>query len=349
MDTTKVAFFDTKPYDRRSFENTNQEFGFSIKYFKEHLNRDTAILARDYPVVCAFVNDSLDKETVDQLAAGGTGLIAMRCAGYNNVDLEAVYGRIHVMRVPAYSPYAVAEHAAALLLALNRKTHRAYYRTRDANFNINGLLGFDLFGKTAGVVGAGKIGRVMVGILRGFGMRVLVYDRYQDQDFAASSGCEYVSLEDLYAQADVISLHCPLTPDTHHMINARSLQTMRDGVFLINTSRGHLIDTRALIEALKAGKVGAAGLDVYEEEGDYFFEDLSDQVITDDVLARLLTFHNVLVTSHQAFFTREAIANIARTTLENVRQYLHGDTLANEICYRCDAQPCRKKTEGKCF
>jgi len=272
----------------------------------------------------------------------------LRSAGYNNVDLRAAYGRIHVVRVPAYSPRAVAEHAVALILSLNRKTHRAYYRTRDGNFSINGFLGFDMYGKTAGVVGTGKIGKAAAEILKGFGMKVLVYDPYPDLSFAELSGVSYVELDELYRRADVVTLHCPLTPETQHMINADSIERMKPGVMIINTGRGKLIDTRALIDGLKSGKVGAAGLDVYEEEGDYFFEDLSAEVITDDVLARLLTFPNVLVTSHQGFFTREALHNIAETTLENIREYAQGGWLRNEICYRCDKE-CKKKERRRCF
>jgi D-lactate dehydrogenase len=279
----------------------------------------------------------------------GVGLIALRCAGFNNVDFKAAYGRIHVARVPAYSPYAVAEHAVALVLALNRKTHKAWFRTRDSNFSIQGLLGFDMHGKTAGIVGAGRIGRVLAGILRGFGMRVLAHDAVPDPAWAAASGVEFTDVDTLYREADVISLHCPLTPETRSMINAASIAKMKRGVMLINTGRGKLIDSKALLAGLKSGRVGAAGLDVYEEEERYFFEDFSASGVDDDVLARLMTFPNVLITSHQAFFTREALAHIAETTACNIRQFLDGAQLGNEICYQCCEGSCRRKTEGRCF
>lgn len=345
----KIAFFDTKPYDRESFDRVNGEYGYEIKFFKEHLNRDTAVLAEGFDTVCAFVNDTLDRETVDILHARGVCLIALRCAGYNNVDLQAVFGRIHVARVPAYSPHAVAEHALALLLTLNRKTHRAYFRTRDNNFTISGLMGMDLHGKTAGVIGTGKIGQILAGILKGLGMRVLAYDAFPNKEFAAAGGCEYTDLDTLYRESDVISLHCPLLPETRHMISTDSIEKMKDGVILINTSRGQLIDTKALIKALKKKKIGAAGLDVYEEESEYFFEDHSDAGVSDDTLARLLTFNNVLVTSHQAFFTKEALHNIAVTTMENIKAFAEDRDMENEICYKCDAKPCPKKNGGKCF
>jgi D-lactate dehydrogenase len=295
------------------------------------------------------VNDRVTPEIADALYENGVRLVALRAAGYNNIDLEAVYEKIHVVRVPSYSPHAVAEHAAALILCLNRKIHKAYYRTRDNNFNINGLLGFDLHGKTAGVIGTGQIGKIMIRILRGFGMRVLAYDLYPDEAFSRETGCQYAALPRLYAESDVISLHCPLTAETRHLVNAESLSRMKRGVMLINTGRGHLIDTQALIDALKNGKVGAAGLDVYEEESEYFFEDFSSTLITDDVLARLLSFHNVLITSHQGFFTREALRNIACTTLENIRDFFENKPLRNEICYRCKKDFCRKAEKGACF
>ncbi|MCK5177861.1 MAG: 2-hydroxyacid dehydrogenase, partial [Candidatus Aenigmarchaeota archaeon] len=269
----KIAFFDTKPYDRESFDAMNSKYGFSIKYFKGHLNNDTVELTKKHDVVCAFVNDILDKKIIETLKNNGIKLIAMRCAGYNNVDLNAAYENIHVVRVPDYSPYAVAEHAAALMIGLNRKTHKAYYRTRDGNFAINGLLGFDMHGKTAGVIGTGKIGKCLVSILKGFGMKVYAYDLLPDEAYAKDAGIQYTTLDELYKISDIISLHCPLTPETDYMINEKSIAQMKDGVMIINTGRGKLIDTKALIEALKSGKVGAAGLDVYEEESEYFFED----------------------------------------------------------------------------
>ncbi len=340
----KIAFFDTKTYDKNFFDSMNKKYKFRISYFNNRLNRDTAGLTAGFDTVCAFVNDTLDKKTVDILKKNGIRLIAMRCAGYNNVDLKAVYGSIHVVRVPAYSPYAVAEHAAALILTLNRKTHKAYARVRDGNFSINGLLGMDLHGKTAGVVGTGRIGRCLIAILKGFGMKILAFDLRPDKKFAKEANIKYGSLDELYRNCDVISLNCPLTPKTYHMINAKSISRMKKGIMIINTGRGKLVDTKALIGGLKKGKIGAAGLDVYEEEGDYFFEDLSDQMIADDVLARLMTFPNVLITSHQAFFTREAMEGIAGTTLNNINEFYRTGYAENEICYRCD-HPCRRKNQ----
>lgn len=344
----RLAFFDAKPYDRRSFNAVNKSFDFEIDYFDAHLNEQTVELANGYDGVCVFVNDSITKGVIEHLAKNNVGIVGLRCAGYNNVDFKAAFGKVHVVRVPAYSPYAVAEHAAGLMMALNRKTHRAYYRTRDGNFSINGFLGFDMHGKTAGIIGTGKIGKCLIAILKGFGMRVLAFDPHPDEEFAKESGCEYVALNDLYKQAKVISLHCPLTKDTEHMIDEKAISMMNDGVMIINTGRGKLIDTQALVNALKQGKIGAAGLDVYEEESEYFFEDRSDEVITDDLLARLLTFPNVLVTSHQAFFTQEALQNIAETTLGNFKEYFEGGSLKNEICYKCQA-PCKKKENKRCF
>lgn len=328
----KIAFFDTKPYDERFFSQILGEYDFKVKFFENKLNEDTYSLAKGYDCVCAFVNDTLNKEVIDGLVEGGVRLVAMRCAGYNNVDFKASHGRLRVVRVPAYSPYAVAEHAAALMVTLNRKTHKAHNRTRESNFNINGLLGFDLHGRTLGIIGTGKIGQIFGDIGKGYGMKVIAYDKFPDD----SLDIEYVELDELYKQADIISMHCPLLKDTHHMINAESIDKMKDGVMIINTSRGGLIDSESLIEAIKTRKVGSAGLDVYEEEEDYFFEDFSDEIITDDVLARLLSFNNVLVTSHQAFFTQEALSNISRTTLDNIKAFTEGEELVNEICYICD-------------
>ena len=344
----KIAFFDTKPYDQKSFDAVNQSHGFHITYFPLHLNEGTATLAKGFDEVCAFVNDTMSKAVIRTLKEGGVQLIALRCAGYNNVDLKEAYGNLHVVRVPAYSPYAVAEHAVALMMGLNRKTHRAYDRVRDGNFSINGLLGFDMHGKWAGVIGVGKIGKCLVSILKGFGMDVIVYDQFVDEAFAKESGVRYVSLESLYAQSDIISLHCPLTRETQHMINDQSIATMKPGVMIINTGRGKLIDTKALINGLKTGQIGSAGLDVYEEESEYFFEDFSSSVIGDDVLARLLTFPNVLITSHQGFFTKEALGNIAATTLENIVEFFKGGYLKNEVCYRCEKE-CRKQKKQRCF
>jgi len=349
MKSPRIAFFDTKPYDRKFFDAADRKFGFSITYFEEHLGPGTAALTRGFDTACIFVNDVINADVMKALHKNGIRLIALRASGYNNVDFRAAFGKIHVVRVPAYSPHAVAEHAAALMLALNRKTHRAYHRTRDSNFSIQGLLGFDMFGKTAGVIGTGAIGRELIRILKGFGMHVLAYDPGPDEAFAAQAGFSYTDLKTLYKRSDIISLHCPLTRETYRMINAKTLKAMKTGVMIINTGRGKLIDTRALIEALKNKKVGYAGLDVYEEESEYFFEDFSSEVISDDVLARLLTFPNVLVTAHQGFFTREALTNIASTTLKNIDDFVRGRLLSHEICYRCSRKVCTKKTTGKCF
>ncbi len=345
-----IAFFDAKSYDREFFNTINNDiYGYDIRYFENRLNPNTVKLAEGAQVICAFVNDLLSAEVIEKLNKFHIELIAMRCAGYNNVDLKSAYKTINVVRVPEYSPYAVAEHAVALILSLNRKTHKAYYRIRDGNFSIGGFMGFDMVGKTAGIIGTGKIGKIAIKILRGFDMRILAYDPYPDKDFANKTGAEYVELDKLYAQSDVISLHCPLTRDTHHIINKDSLAKMKDGVMIVNTGRGGLIDTKALIDALKSGKVGSAGLDVYEEESEYFFEDFSTQVLSDDVLARLLTFSNVLITSHQGFFTKEALTKIAQTTLQNIRDFFDGKPLENEICYHCCDGTCRKKEKGRCF
>lgn len=349
LTSIKIAFFDAKPYDIESFDETNKDFGFKITYFADHLNPGTASLARGHQAVCAFVNDEANAETIDALFGEKIRMIALRAAGYNNVDFKAAFQKIHVARVPAYSPQAVAEHAVALMLALNRKIHRAYYRTRDNNFTLNGLLGFDMYQKTAGIIGTGKIGKALIGILKGFGMRVLAYDAFPDTAFQKSAGFEYVDLKTLYKEADILSLHCPLTKETYHLIQDASLRQMKRGVMIINTGRGMLIDSKALIEGLKSGQVGFAGLDVYEEEGDYFFEDFSDKVLADDVLARLLSFNNVVVTSHQGFFTREALRNIAQTTLNNVKEFFTEQKLTNEICYKCSTTSCPRKTTGQCF
>ena len=345
----KIAFFDTKPYDREFFSRLNAEYDYQIKFFESHLTVDNAALTRGFDAVCVFVNDHLDKPLIDALYENGIRLIALRSAGYNNVDLSAVYRKIHVARVPAYSPYAVAEHAVAMMLTLNRKTHKAYYRTRDNNFTINGLLGFDMFGKTAGVIGTGLIGRKVIDILKGFGMEVIAYDLYPNDIYARDRGIAYADLDTLYARSDIITLHCPLTPENRHFINAGAIAKMKDGVMIINTGRGQLIDTVDLIEGLKSRKIGSAGLDVYEEETDYFFEDWSGTVVDDDVLARLTTFPNVLITAHQGFFTKEALTNIARTTLENIRLYFDEDKLPNEVCYKCKDGDCSREKTGRCF
>lgn len=328
----KVAVFDAKSYDEKSFEEKNKQYNFQITYFKERLTKDIVSLASGYDVACIFVNAECDATVVDALADEGVRMIALRCAGFNNVDLEAARRRgIKVVRVPAYSPHGVAEYAVTLMLSLNRKIYRAVNRTREGNFSLEGLLGFDMYGKTAGIVGTGKIAKELVKILHGFGMKILAYDVYPDTEFAAKWGMEYVSLDRLYRNSDIISLHCPLNEQTKFIINKDSIAKMKDGVMIINTGRGKLIHTLDLIEGLKEKKVGSAGLDVYEEEGDYFYEDRSNKMIDDDILARLLMMPNVIVTSHQAFFTAEALSNIAETTLGSINELEKGLPLTNEV------------------
>ena len=327
----KIAFFGAKPYDISSFDQVNKDFNYDIKYYKGHLNKNNLVLTQGTDDVCIFVNDTADAEIIDGLAKNGVKLLALRCAGYNNVDLAAAKGKMKIVRVPAYSPYAVAEHAVALMLSLNRKIHRAYWRTRDGNFSLHGLMGFDMHGKTAGIIGTGKIAKILIKILKGFGMNIVAYDLYPDYAFAEEQGITYTTLDELYKQSDIISLHCPLTDKTKYLINDISICKMKDNVMIINTGRGLLIHTNALIEGLKNKKIAAAGLDVYEEEGDYFYEDKSDKIIDDDVLARLLSFNNVIVTSHQAFFTKEALHNIAETTLLNIKAFMENQPLANEV------------------
>lgn len=327
----KIAFFGAKPYDISSFDQVNKDFNYDIKYYKGHLNKNNLVLTQGTDAVCIFVNDTADAEIIYGLAKNGVKLIALRCAGYNNVDLAAAKGKMKIVRVPAYSPYAVAEHAVALMLSLNRKIHRAYWRTRDGNFSLHGLMGFDMHGKTAGIIGTGKIAKILIKILKGFGMNIVAYDLYPDYAFAEEQGITYTTLDELYKQSDIISLHCPLTDKTKYLINDISICKMKDNVMIINTGRGLLIHTNALIEGLKNKKIAAAGLDVYEEEGDYFYEDKSDKIIDDDVLARLLSFNNVIVTSHQAFFTKEALHNIAETTLLNIKAFMENQPLANEV------------------
>jgi len=331
----KVAFFDTKPYDKESFNEINKSFNYDITYFRYHLTPDNIVLAQGFDVVVVFVNDIISDAMMDKLADYGVKLIALRCSGYNNIDLKAALGKIKIVRVPAYSPNAIAEHTVALMLSLNRKIHRAYFRTRDSNFSLQGLLGFNMSGKTAGVIGTGRIGKALIKILRGFEMKVVAYDKFIDADFARENQVEYVELDALFRQSDIISLNCPLTKETEYLINRESIGRMKKGVMIINTGRGKLIKKYDLIQALKKGRVGSAGLDVYEEESKFFFEDLSDRVLTDDVLARLLTFNNVIITSHQGFFTREALQNIASTTLQNIRDFLDNRKLVNEVCYKC--------------
>ena len=324
----RIAVFDTHRHDRASFDETNAQFGHELVYFDARLTAQTAKLAAGFEVACSFVNDRVDRDALVQLSAGGLRLLALRSAGFNHVDLDAAAELgVRVVRVPEYSPYAVAEHAVGLVLALDRKIHRSHARIREGNFSLDGLLGFDLHGKTVGLVGTGRIGAVAARIFRGFGCRVLAFDTAPQRDLDV----EYVALDALYEQGDIISLHVPLTPSTRHMIDARALGRMKRGVMLVNTSRGALIDTRALIAALKTEHVGSAGLDVYEEEEGVFFEDHSDHVLQDDVLARLLTFPNVVITAHQGFFTREAIAAIAATTLASITAFERGEPLVHEV------------------
>lgn len=323
----KISFYDTKPYDRIYFDKLKEEHGYEIAYFEEKLNPRTAIFAQGSEAVVAFVNDDLCADTLQILYENGVKLIAMRCAGYNNVDVKYAKDKLPIVRVPAYSPHAVAEHAVGMLLMLNRKLHKACYRVKEYNFSLNGLTGFDLYEKTIAIIGTGKIGRTLAGICQGFGMHVLGYDLYPAKD----AGIEYTSLEEIYQRADIISLHCPLTKENYHMINKETLAMMKKGVYLINTSRGSLIDSEALIEALKNGQVGAAALDVYEEESDLFFEDNSDTIMQDDVLARLISMPNVLVTSHQAFLTKEALYGIAKVTMDNLDAYFTGKEMKNEV------------------
>lgn len=331
----RIAFFDTKPYDKESFNKLNKEYGFDIKYFRFHLTLENIVLAQDADVVVVFVNDIINSEIIAKLSEYGVKLIALRCAGFNNVDLKAALNRIKVARVPAYSPNAIAEHSVTLMLALNRKIHRAYFRTRDSNFTLNGLLGFDMYHKTAGIIGTGRIGKALIKILRGFDMNVLAFDKHQDTDYAKEIGFKYAELDELFRNSDIISLNCPLTKETTFLINKDNIKKMKDGVMIINTGRGKLIKTYDLIQGLKSGKIASAGLDVYEEESDYFFEDLSNRILTDDILARLLSFNNVIITSHQGFFTREAMYNIAKTTMDNIKDFAAGKKLMNEVCYKC--------------
>lgn len=321
----KIAFFDTKPYDRTYFDKYGKNY--EITYFEEKLNHHTAKITEGFDGVCAFVNSNINKMAVERMHERGVKILAMRCAGFSNVDIAAAAGKLAVVRVPAYSPHAVAEHALALLLALNRRIYRAYIRTRDFNFNINGLTGIDLYGKTAGIIGTGKIGRTFIDLCKGLGMKVIAYDPYP----AEGIGIEYVPLDTLFRESDVISLHCPLTESSHHIIDRETLGKMKDGAFLLNTSRGALVDSEALLEALTAGKLRGAALDVYEEEANLFYEDMSDKIIKDDTLALLVSRPNVLITSHQAFLTEEALDNIASVTIQNFDEFFAGKPLTNEI------------------
>jgi D-lactate dehydrogenase len=327
----KVAIFSTKAYDRRFLEVANADHGHELVFLEPRLTCDTAVLASEVPAVCAFVNDQLDEKTLKAIAEQGTHLIALRSAGFNHVDLKAAADLgLTVVRVPAYSPYAVAEHTIGLILTLNRKIHRAYNRVREGNFSLDGLLGFDLHNRTVGIIGTGKIGMIVAQILKGFGCQLLTYDLYPNPECEAL-GTKYVELPELFSASDIITLHCPLTPETQHLIDDQALEQMKPGVMLINTSRGALIDTEAVTRALKSQKIGYLGLDVYEQESDLFFEDLSEAVIQDDVFQRLLTFPNVLITGHQAFFTENALKKIAETTLSNITDIEAGRSCPNEV------------------
>lgn len=343
----KIAFFDTKPYDKPSFEKYGEKYGVKFKFFETKLTPDTVGLARGYDGVCVFVNDTVNAEVIDRLHEMGVNVVALRCAGFNNVDVKHARGKVHVLRVPAYSPYAVAEHAMALLLTSIRRVHKAYIRSKDFNFSLSGLTGFDLHGKTVGVVGTGKIGRVFVDICRGFGMNVLAYDKYPSWELEKEGKARYVSLDTLLRESDIISLHCPLTDETYHMFDEAAIEKCKKGVVLINTSRGALVDAEALLSGIKARKVGAACLDVYEEESDLFFEDNSGHIMEDDTLARLISMPNVLVTSHQAFLTEDALENIAETTVSNIINLTKNGQCPNELCFRGgDVEDCK---DCKCF
>lgn len=323
----KTAMFDAKPYDMEGFKRFIDGTDIQLKMFEAKLNEDTAALTRGYDAVIAFVNDDISRGVINTLCENGVKLIAMRCAGFNNIDIKHARGKIPIVRVPDYSPYAIAEHAAAMLLTSVRRIHKAYIRTKDFNFSLKGLIGFDLHGKTVGVVGTGKIGQCFVNICRGFGMEVIAYDPYP----VDGSGIEYVTLDELFKRSSIISLHCPLTPETNHLINCKTIAKMKEGVVIVNTSRGALIDTDALLEGIKSKKIGAACLDVYEEESEIFFEDYSGHIVQDDTLARLMTMPNVLITSHQAFLTVEALSNIAETTIDNITSFFGKGELKNEI------------------
>ncbi len=324
----RIAFYDTKPYDTEYFNILNEQYGFEIRYIEARLNEDTAMLSGGCDAVCAFVSDDVSKNVIDKLCECGVRLIAMRCAGYNNVDVKYAEGKMPIVRVPAYSPYAVAEHAMAMLLTLNRRTHKAFLRTRDFNFSLNGLTGFDLHSKTVGVIGTGNIGSVFIDICRGFGMKILAYDIKK-----ANPDVDYVDMDTLFKKSDIISLHCPLNQHTYHMIDKNSISKMKKNVFIVNTSRGALIDSEDLLEALLNEKIGGACLDVYEEESDLFYEDNSETIIKDSVLTRLIGLPNVIVTSHQGFLTKEALSNIASTTLENISEFFAEGSLPNKIRY----------------
>lgn len=340
----KIAMFDSKPYDEASFRKICPE-NIEITFYPVKLNRDSVMLAAGRDAVCTFVNDSVDSFVADKLYELGVKMIALRCAGFDSVDVRACHGKITVVRVPAYSPEAVAEHAMALLLTSVRRIHKAYNRTREFNFSLNDLVGFNLYGKTVGVIGTGKIGKAFINICNGFGMKVLAYDKYPAEGINA----QYVSMEELLSKSDVISLHCPLTDESRHIVNDESISQMKKGVVLINTSRGGLIDANALLAGIKSRHIGAACMDVYEEEGDLFFNDKSGHILDDDIMARLLSMPNVIVTSHQAFLTEEALENIASTTISNIETFFNTGEAVNEVCYRCENYgECSTNKKKKC-
>ena len=339
----KIAFFDTKPYDKPAFDKFGEIYGVKFKYFETKLTEDTVNLAKGYDGVCVFVNDTVNASVIDSLAEMGVKTIALRCAGFNNVDVKHAKGKIRVVRVPAYSPYAVAEHAMAMLLTSIRRIHKSYIRTRDFNFSLSGLTGFDLHGKTVGVIGTGKIGQVFIDICKGFGMHVLAYDKYPSKK-VEEKGVKYVDLSEIFSCSDVISLHCPLTDETYHLIDEKTIEKCKKGVAIINTSRGALVDAEALLNGIKTRKVGTACLDVYEEEGDHFFEDKSGHIMDDDVLARLISMPNVIVTSHQAFLTEEALTAIAEITVDNLLSLEKTGECENEVCFsNGEAGDCKNK------
>ena len=343
----KIAFFDAKDYDKPAFDFYANENGITIKYYETKLNEDTVYLSAGYDAVCVFVNDDVNSAVIDALYNLNVKVLALRCAGFNNIDMKYAFGKLHVLRVPAYSPYAVAEHAMAMLLTSIRRIHKAYIRTKDFNFSLSKLTGFDLHGKTMGVIGTGRIGRVFIDICKGFGIKILAYDKYPNETIADGKTVRYVTLNELMKNSDIISLHCPLTEETHYIIDTDALENCKTGVVIINTSRGALIDAAALLKAIKSRKVGGACLDVYEEESDLFFEDNSGHILEDDTLARLISMPNVIVTSHQAFLTKEALSNIAQTTINNIVTFFNTGECQNELCFKeNEVSDCKK---GKCF
>ena len=328
----KIAFFDAKPYDKSAFEHFAGLYGITFKYFETKLNEDTAMLARGFDGVCVFVNDTVNSSVIDILHSMKIKIVALRCAGFNNVDVKHAADKLCVVRVPEYSPYAVAEHTMALLLTSVRRTHKAYIRSKDFNFSLAGFTGFDLYGKTVGVIGTGRIGKIFINICKGFGMNVLAYDKYPSREIC-DSNVQYVKLDTLLKESDIISLHCPLTTETYHIIDSEAIKKCKNGFVLLNTSRGALVDSDALLDGIKSRKVGAACLDVYEEESDVFFEDNSGHIMEDDTLARLISMPNVIVTSHQAFLTEEALSNIAEVTVKNIVNFFESGECENRVCY----------------